>query len=115
MSVGDFEPSMSSCRSSLLSLAIVVAVWSGDWRTGWLTGVALLTAIPVIVGDDGAAVDSLVDEESDVDEDGFGVGRAFVGRGLAVGGDLLTSVSPMKAKTPWSLWSSSMLAIKEAT
>ena len=75
----------------------------------------MLTAIPVIVGGDGVAVDALVDEKIDADEDGFGVGGAFVGRGLAVGGDLLTSVSPMKAKTPWSLWSSSMLAIKEAT
>ena len=94
---------------------IVVDIWSGNWRTGWLTGVALLTAIPVIVGGGEVEVDALVDEEIDADEDGVGVGRAFVGRGLGAGGDLLTSVSPMKAKTPWSLWSSSMLAIKEAT
>ena len=75
----------------------------------------MLTAVPDIVGGAEVEVVALVDEEIDAGGDGFGVGRAFVGRGLSVGGDLLTSVSPMKAKTPRSLWSSSMLAIKEAT
>ena len=107
---------MSSCRSSLLSMAIIVVdIWSVNWRTGWQTGVALLTVIPVVVDGVGVGVDALVDEEVGADEDGLGVERAFVGRGLAAGGDLLTSVSPMKLKTPRSLWSSSMLAIKEAT
>ena len=100
MSVGGFGFPMSSCLSSLLSLAIVVAVWLGDWRTGWLTGVALLTAIPVIVGGVGVEVDALVDEGIGADKVEFGVGRAFVGRGLDADGDLLTSVSPIKAKTP---------------
>ena len=100
VSVGGFEFSMSSCRSSLLSLAIVVAIWSGNWRTGWLTGVALLTAVPVIAGGVEVEVDALVDEGIGADEIGFGVGGAFVGRGLGADEDLFTSVSPIKTKTP---------------
>ena len=81
----------------------------------WLTGVALLTAVPVIVGGVEVKVDALVNEGIGADEVDFGVGRAFVGRGLGADEDLLTNVSPIKTKTPWSLWSSSILAIREAT
>ena len=96
-------------------MAIIIGIWSGNWRTGWQTGVVLLTTIPVVVGGAEVEVDALVDEEVGASEVDLGVGGAFVGRGFCSGGDLLTSVSPMKAKTPLSPWSSSMLAIKDAT
>ena len=116
VSVGGFGFSLSSCRSSLLSLAIVVTIWSCNWRPGWLTGVVLLTAVPGIVGGDEVEVDAPVDDEgAGAGEIGFGVEGAHVGRGSGADEDLFTNSSPTKTKTPWSLWSSSMLATNEAT
>ena len=122
--MGDSVPSMSSCRSSSLSFVIVVTVGSGDWRTGQLTGDDWLIAVPAVVGGVGFEVDvpvsvgiGVVGVEAGTISDGRGTGveTVVVGCEVDADDDLLTKSSPIKMKTPRSLWSSSILAMREAT